>query len=47
LALALELAGDNAKAAKVYDNIITKYPKSPELNEAKKFKARVEALVTE
>jgi tetratricopeptide (TPR) repeat protein len=47
LALALELAGDNAKAAQVYDNIITKYPKSPELNEAKKLKARVETLVTE
>jgi tetratricopeptide (TPR) repeat protein len=47
LALAYESLKENKKAADAYDIILTKYPKSPELNDAKKYKARVDALVTE
>jgi len=47
LALAYESSKDNKKASDTYDIILTKYPKSPELNDAKKYKARVDALVTE
>lgn len=47
LALAYESLNDNKKAADTYDIILTKYPKSPELNDAKKYKARVDALLTE
>ncbi len=47
LALAYESLNDNKKASDTYDIILTKYPKSPELNDAKKYKARVDALVTE
>ncbi len=47
LALAYELLKDNSKAAETYDIIITKYPKSSDLVDAKKYKARAEALATE
>jgi tetratricopeptide (TPR) repeat protein len=47
LALAYESLKENKKASDTYDIILTKYPKSPELNDAKKYKARVDALVTE
>lgn len=47
LAVAYESLKDNKKASDTYDIILTKYPKSPELNDAKKYKARVDALVTE
>ncbi len=47
LALAYESLKDNKKASEAYDIILTQYPKSPELNDAKKYKARVDALATE
>lgn len=47
LAVAYESLKDNKKASDTYDIILTKYPKSPELNDAKKYKARVDALATE
>ncbi|MDB5257708.1 MAG: cytochrome biosynthesis protein [Chitinophagaceae bacterium] len=47
LATAYESAKENKKASDAYNTILTKYPKSPELNDAKKYKARVDALVTE
>jgi tetratricopeptide (TPR) repeat protein len=47
LATAYESLKDNKKASDTYNTILTKYPKSPELNDAKKYKARVDALVTE
>jgi tetratricopeptide (TPR) repeat protein len=47
LALAYESLKDNKKASDTYDIILTKYPKSPELNDAKKYKARIDALATE
>lgn len=47
LALAYESLNENKKASDTYDIILNKYPKSPELNDAKKYKARVDALVTE
>ncbi|MDB5272990.1 MAG: hypothetical protein JWO58_1357 [Chitinophagaceae bacterium] len=47
LALAYETLKDDKSAAEAYDVIITKYPKSPEITDAKKYKARVDALATE
>ena len=47
LALAYELLKDNSNAADTYNTIITKYPKSAEIVDAKKYKARIEALATE
>jgi len=47
LALAYELLKDNSKAADTYDIIITKYPKSSDIIDAKKYKARAESLATE
>lgn len=47
LALSYESLKENKKASDTYDVILTKYPKSPELNDAKKYKARVDALLTE
>jgi tetratricopeptide (TPR) repeat protein len=47
LALAYELLKDNAKAIETYDIIITKYPKSTDLIDAKKYKARLGSLATE
>ncbi|MBC7486461.1 MAG: tetratricopeptide repeat protein [Cytophagaceae bacterium] len=44
LATAYESSKENKKASDTYDIILTKYPKSPELNDAKKYKARVDAL---
>lgn len=47
LALAYELLKENKKASDAYDIVLTKYYKSPEVTDAKKYKARVDALVTE
>lgn len=47
LALAYELLKENKKAAETYDIIITKYPKSADVIDAKKYKARIETLATE
>ncbi|HSZ71633.1 MAG TPA: tetratricopeptide repeat protein [Cytophagaceae bacterium] len=47
LALAYETLKDNKNASDTYDVILTKYPKSQEINDAKKYKARVDALATE
>lgn len=44
LATAYESSKENKKASDTYDIILKKYPKSPELNDAKKYKARVDAL---
>jgi TolA-binding protein len=43
-ALAFESAGDNTKAIATYDELINKYPESVELTNARKFKARLQAL---
>jgi TolA-binding protein len=43
-ATARELAKDTDGALKAYDRIITEYPASFEVNEARQYKARVEAL---
>ncbi|MBD0399765.1 tol-pal system YbgF family protein [Flammeovirga sp. EKP202] len=39
LAFTYEAAGDNAKALDTYNDLITKYPKAQEVNDAKKFAA--------
>lgn len=44
LALALELSGSNSEAAEVYGEIVSKYPKSTLIHEARKNQARLEAL---
>lgn len=43
-ALAFENAGDSNKAISTYDEVINKYPESLEITNARKFKARLEAL---
>ena len=43
-ALAFENAGDTTKAISTYDEVINKYPESLEITNARKFKARLEAL---
>jgi TolA-binding protein len=43
-ALAFENAGDPNKAISTYDEVINKYPESLEITNARKFKARLEAL---
>ncbi|RNI32297.1 cytochrome C biosynthesis protein [Rufibacter immobilis] len=43
-AVAHEAANQYAEAAEVYDRIINDYPLSPEVNDAKKYKARAEGL---
>ncbi len=43
-ATALELAKDYTGALKAYDRIVTEYPASFEVNEARQYKARAEAL---
>lgn len=47
LALAYETLKENKKASEAYDVILTKFSKSPEITDAKKYKARVDALATE
>ncbi|QHL88184.1 tetratricopeptide repeat protein [Nibribacter ruber] len=42
--VALESANQYSEAAEVYNRIITDYPAAPEVNDAKKYKARNEAL---
>jgi len=44
LALALELDGQTAESAKIYSQIVSEYPKSTLINDAKKNKARLEAM---
>jgi hypothetical protein len=39
-----ENAGDSNKAISTYDEVINKYPESLEITNARKFKARLEAL---
>ncbi|WP_240337166.1 tetratricopeptide repeat protein [Rufibacter psychrotolerans] len=43
-AVAYEAANQYTEAIEVYDRIITDYPLSPEVNDAKKYKARAEGL---
>lgn len=43
LAFTYEAAGDNAKALDTYNDIISKYPKAQEVNDAKKFAAVLSA----
>ena len=43
-ALAFENSGNNAKAISTYDAVINKYPESLEITNARKLKARLEAL---
>lgn len=43
-AMAHEVAGQYGEAVEIYDRIITDYPLSQELNDAKKYKARAEGL---
>ncbi|WP_210462636.1 tetratricopeptide repeat protein [Rufibacter roseolus] len=43
-AVAHEAANQYAEAIEVYDRVINDYPLSPEVNEAKKYKARAEGL---
>lgn len=43
LAFTYEAAGDNAKALDTYAEVITKYPKAQEANDAKKFEAVLSA----
>ncbi|HEX8426921.1 tetratricopeptide repeat protein [Hymenobacter sp.] len=45
-ATALELAKDNEGAAKAYDRILTEYPNSFEVTEARQYKARAEGLAS-
>jgi tetratricopeptide (TPR) repeat protein len=47
LATAYESLKEYKQAAETYDIIITKYSKSTEVNDAKKYKARAETLATE
>lgn len=43
LALALELNGQTAEAVKTYEDLLKEYPKSSEVTNAKKFKAKAKA----
>ena len=44
LALAAELKKDNAAAIEAYDKVINEYPLSPEINDARKYKALLEGV---
>lgn len=43
---AQEAAGSYAEAVKTYDRILTEYPNAPENNDAKRYKARAEAMAS-